>query len=63
MDRQQLQEEYKRLRNMKLSKPKEYEGTRVRNIYYDHLNESDKLAEIKSDEDLLAAIQQMRELK
>lgn len=60
MNRKQLQEEYKTLRNAQMTKPREHEGVRARNIYLDFLNDSDILAESKTDSELLAAILRMR---
>lgn len=56
--RQDLQVEFIELRNAQM---KRGTSTRTRNIYFDWLNESDKLAEIKSDEELVKDIERMKQ--
>lgn len=58
--RQTLQQEFIELRNAQMKAPKEHNGKRARDIYYDHLNESDVLAEMKTDEELVKAIARMK---
>lgn len=58
--REALKQEFISLRNAQVSRPKEHSGTRARNIYFDHLNQSDALAEMQTDEELIAAIKRMK---
>lgn len=60
MTREQLQQEFISLRNALMVRPKGHQGVRVRNIYFDHLNDSDGLAEMKSNEELQAAINNLK---
>lgn len=55
--REQLQQEFIELRNEKVKR-----GTcaRTRRIYFDYLNDSDRLAEMKSDDELQKAIDKMK---
>lgn len=59
MTREELQAEYKELRNAKMKRPGS-SNTRARNIYLDHLIETDQMAERKTDEELQAAIDRMK---
>lgn len=57
--REQLQQEFIELRNAKVTKGK---CARTRRIYFDHLNDSEQLAAMKTDEELQDAIDKMREI-
>lgn len=56
--REQLQAEFILLRNAKMTKGISKRG---RDLYFDWLLDSDKLAELKSDEELIKAIHKMRD--
>lgn len=58
--RQTLQQEFIELRNAKMARPKEGRGKREMDIYYDYLNDSDVLAEAKTDDELQDAINTMK---
>lgn len=57
--RKELQEEFVSLRNAQMKRPRD-SSKRIRDIYFDWLDESDRLAEIKTDDELVKAINKMK---
>ncbi len=57
--REQLQQEFVSLRNAQFKRPST-SNRRQYNLYLDWLNDSDVLAELKTDEQLLEAIKGMK---
>lgn len=57
--RQELQNEFIDLRNAQIKRPPA-NNTRLRNLYYDFLNDTQTLAAMKTDEQLKQAIEKMK---
>jgi hypothetical protein len=60
--REELKQEFISLRNAQVKRPPS-SNKRLWNLYMDHLNESEALAEMKSNEGLESAIKRLKEGK
>ena len=61
MTREELEQEFITLRNSRHTVIKSYHSKMLRNSYYDYLNDSDTLARLKTDEELIKAIEKLKD--